>query len=218
MTPKKAKTPHAIYRLANGTKVAGVTTYLSVLAKPALYRWNNKMGLQGIDTTVYVDNLADIGTLGHAMIMSHLTGKELDSSEYTPEQIDLAENCFLSYLNWEKPHKVEPILVETPLVSEQYRYGGTLDLLAKVDAIDTLIDFKTGKAIYPEHYIQVAAYWMLALEHGYSVHDGWILNIPRAETEFFDAKPVENLEANWEMFTHCLAIYELQKILRRKKK
>lgn len=209
---------HIVYKLASGKRVAGVTTILNVINKPALIKWANDLGLQGIDSTTYVDNLADIGTLGHSMIMSHLTGRELGTEGYTKEQIDLAENSFISYLNWEEQHTVEPILVETPLVSEQYKYGGTLDLLAVVDGVDTLIDFKTGKALYPEHSIQVAAYWMLAVEHGYSVNEGLILRIGRDEDEGFEVKPVNDIEANWELFTHCLAIYELQKQLRRKKK
>ena len=214
---KKAKA-HTVYKLADGSRVPGVTTYLGVLNKPALIPWANKLGLQGIDSSKYVDNLADIGTLAHSMIMAHLKGKGVDTSEYSKTQIDLAENSFLSYLEWEKHHEVEPILVETPLVSEEYRFGGTLDLLAKVDGVNTLIDFKTGKAIYPEHGIQVAAYYMLALEYGYTISKALILRIGRDESEGFEIKPVENLEANWEVFTHCLAIYELQKQLRRKKK
>lgn len=209
---------HIVYKLASGKRIPGVTTILNVINKPALIKWANDLGLQGIDSTTYVDNLADIGTLGHAMIMSHLTGKELDTERYTEEQIDLAGNSFLSYLNWEKPHTIEPILVEAPLVSEQYKYGGTLDLLAKIDGVHTLIDFKTGKALYPEHSIQVAAYCILASEHGYNVDEALILRIGRDEDEGFEVKPVNNIEANWELFTHCLAIYELQKQLRRKKR
>lgn len=212
------KKPHTVYKLLNGKRVPGVTTYLGVLSKPALIPWANRIGLMGIEVGKFVDNLADVGTLGHAMIMCHLTGEKLDTEGYTEEQIALASNSFLAYCYWEQQHTVEPILVETPLVSEQYRYGGTRDLLAKVDGVLTLVDFKTGSGVYPEHYIQVAAYWMLDVEHGYTPEKGLILRIPRDSTEPFEEHPVENVEANWEVFTHCLAIYELQKQLRRKKK
>ena len=215
MTPKK---DHIVYKLADGTKVVGTTTVINVLNKPALVPWSNKLGLEGIEVGKYVDNLADVGTLGHEMVMCHLTGKKLLILSYSEEQIDLAGNSFLSYLGWEKGHTIEPILVETPLVSEEYRYGGTLDLLACVDGVNTLIDFKTGKALYPEHGVQVAAYYMLALEYGYTISKALILRIGRDESEGFEVKSVNNLEANWEVFTHCLAIYELQKMLRRKKK
>ena len=212
------KKPHIVYKLPDKSKVPGTTTVLGVLAKPALVPWSNRLGLKGIKVGEYVDNLAGIGTLGHDMIMCHLTDKELVTVDYTEEQVDLAGNSFLSYLNWEKNHTVEPILVETPLVSEEYRYGGTLYLLATVDVVNTLIDFKTGKALYPEHAVQIAAYYMLAMEHGYTVAKALILRIGRDATEGFEVKAVDNLEANWDMFTHCLAIYELQKLLRRKKK
>ncbi len=211
------KKDHIVYKLSDGTKAVGTTTAIGVMAKPALIPWSNKLGLQGIKVGEYVDNLADIGTLAHSMIMAYLKKEELDTSEYSQSQIDLAENSFLSYLEWAKGYTITPILIETPLVSEEYRFGGTLDLLASINGVNTLIDFKTGKAIYPEHGVQVAAYYMLALEYGYTISKVLILRIGRDESEGFEVKPVENLEANWEVFTHCLAIYELQKMLRRKK-
>ena len=210
--------PRAIYKLTDGTRVPGVTTFLGVLNKPALIKWANNLGLQGIDSTQYVDNLADVGTLSHLMILAHLKEENIDMSDYSKTQIDLAKNSFKSYLGWARLHKIEPILIETPLVSEEYRFGGTPDLLAKVDGVNTLIDFKTSKAIYPEHLIQVAAYWWLVLEHDYCVHNAMILRIGRDESEGFEVKPVVSLEANWELFTHCQAIYELQKQVRKEEK
>ena len=211
---KKAKS-HTIYKLADGTRVPGVTTFLRVLDKPALVKWANNLGLEGIDSNKYVDNLAEVGTLAHTMIMAYLKVEEVDTSDYSQTQIDLAENSFISYLEWAKPHKIEPILVEEPLVSEVYRFGGTPDLIAVVDGVNTLIDFKTSKALYPEHQIQVAAYWSLALEHSYEVSEVLILRIGRDADEGFEIRPVMNLRDNWELFTHCLAIYELQKQLKK---
>lgn len=209
---------HTVYKLADGTRVPGVTTYLGVLNKPALVKWANNLGLQGIDSSKYVDNLADVGTLAHSMILTYLKGEELDSSDYSASQITLAENSFMSYLEWAKHHKIEPILIETPLVSEEYRFGGTPDLLALVDGIPTLVDFKTSKALYPEHYIQVAAYWVLVLEHSYTADNVMILRIGREEDEGFEVKPVKALRTNWEIFTHCQAIYELQKQSKKEEK
>ena len=210
--------PHTIYRLADGNRVPGVTTFLGVLNKPALISWANKLGLQGIDSTKYVDNLADVGTLAHLMILALLKKEELDTSDYSQTQIDLATNSFKSYLKWAKPYKIEPILVETPLVSEEYRFGGTPDLLAMVDGASTLIDFKTSKAIYPEHHIQVAAYWVLILEHGYGIDNTMILRIGRDESEGFEVRPIKAIRTSWEIFTHCQAIYELQKQAKKEEK
>ena len=83
---------HTQYKLASGTKVPGVTTVLSLLNKPALVKWANNLGLQGIDSNKYRDAAADIGTLAHAMIQAHLQNEKLDTSQYSAQQIDLAEN------------------------------------------------------------------------------------------------------------------------------
>ena len=214
---------HTIYKTADGTRVPGVTTILGVLNKPALVPWANKMGLQGIDTTRYVDELADAGTLAHAMVLDYLSRKEevwdghfeTDLSHYSEYQIELASNSFQSFYNWVMQHTIEPVVVEQPLVSELYKFGGTPDLLANIDGVSTLVDFKTGKAIYPEHYHQVAAYQKLLEEHEFYSDEVMILRIGRTDDEGFEIKPVTSIEKHWQMFVHCHAIYELQKQLRK---
>lgn len=207
--------PHTVYKLKDGKRVPGVTTLIGVLNKPALVKWANNLGLQGIDSTSYVDNLAQTGTLAHEMILAYLKKEEVDTSEYTGSQVEMAQNSFASYLGWARHYTVEPILVETPMVSEQHRYGGTPDLLANVDGVSTLLDFKTGKALYPEHNIQVAAYRQMIIEQDFAVDEVKILRIGREESEGFEVKPVLALDANWELFLHCKAIYELQRDMKK---
>jgi hypothetical protein len=205
---------HTVYKDAEGTKVPGVTTVLNVLAKPALIKWANNLGLQGIDSTKYVDGLAAIGTLAHAMILAHLRGDVEQGWEYDQSTVSIAENCFLSYLSWEKGKTIEPIILEAPLVSDLYRFGGTCDFYGHVDGILTLMDFKTGKGIWPEHFYQLAAYSKLITGNGHALPNAYtILNIPRAETESFDAKTRTDLIREWEMFHLALKIYQLQKEL-----
>jgi hypothetical protein len=165
---KRSKT-HTRYFKKSGTLVPGVTTVIGVLAKPALYPWHNKMGLAGIDTSKYVDVLALIGTLGHDLICCHNQQREFKPDGTPLELIDKAENCLLSYFEWAKQHKIEPILCEQQLVSEDFSYGGTVDMYALVDGVRTLLDYKTGKGIWPEHVYQVAAYRQLLQENGYPV-------------------------------------------------
>jgi hypothetical protein len=130
------------------------------------------------------------------------------------EQIDLAENCFLSYLSWEKNHALKPIALETPLVSELHRYGGTADFYGLIDGVPSLLDFKTGKAIYPEHFIQLAGYAPLLIENRLAegpIEAFRVLNIPRGETESFDEKVRTALNAEWIIFKAALAIYSAKK-------
>jgi len=206
----KAKA-HIRYKDTAGYIVPGVTTILGVLNKPALVKWANNLGLQGIDSSKYRDEMADIGTLAHYLIMCHLTGQTPDTADYSPNQLEMAENATLSYYEWAKGHTIEPILVEEALVSDQYGYGGTVDLYAAVDGVKTLVDFKTGKAIYPEMLYQLAAYKQLLQEHGYEVGPARILRIGRDADEGFEEKVVNGLEREWDIFAHCLGIYNLRK-------
>lgn len=215
--PKKAKA-HVVYKLPDGSSCPGVTTVLGILNKPALVIWANRLGLQGIDSSKYRDEMADIGTLSHYLIMCYLTKQEPDTRDYSKEQIDKAENCLLSFYEWEKGHELKPILVETPLVSEAYNFGGTIDCYAMLDGMETLIDFKTGKALYEEMIFQLAAYEWLLRENGNCVGQSRILRIGRGEDEGFEERLVGNLDKHFGLFKHCLAIYNLQKDIRKESK
>lgn len=206
---------HTKYIGKDGVQVPGVTTVLGILNKPALISWANRLGLQGIDSNKYKDKMADIGTLAHLLIMNHLKGEETDTGEFSKNDIALAENCFLSYLEWEKSHPVKPVLIEKPLVSDKYGYGGTPDCVCYIEDDLELLDFKTGKAVYAEMFYQLAAYARLAHEHGYGIKKARILRIGRDANEGFEERVTNHLEREFEVFHHCLSIYNLMKELKR---
>ena len=156
-TAKKNMT-HTVYKLADGTRVPGVTTITGELgwAKETLCKWHNKMGIAGVDTGKYVDEKADIGTLAHAMITDDLVEKLTVTDEYSQYQIDQAENSYLSFCEWRRTHKIKVIAVEMQMVSELLRFGGTMDILAEVDDILELIDLKSEPFVMqkmPEYFM-----------------------------------------------------------------
>lgn len=206
---KKVKA-HIQYRV-DGKRVPGVTTIIGVMDKPALKYWANKMGLQGIDIRQYVDDKADIGTLAHEMILAHLRGEEPNTDYYTKAQIDLAENSFLKYLDWEKGKQLRPILLEEPLVSQTLKYGGTIDNYCELDGAFTLVDYKTSGGIYDEMFIQLAGYQHLLQENGHKVTHTKILRIGRSEDEGFEERDMYDLSKHFDIFCHCLEIYRLKK-------
>lgn len=204
--------PTIKYKLKDGTKCPGVTTVLGVLNKPALVPWANKIGLEGHKLSDYVDDLADIGTLAHAMVLAHWKNEKYETKDYSQEQISKAENCFLKYLAWEKGKKIEPILVEEHLISEEDGYGGTPDFYGKIDGVVTLLDLKTGKGIYDESFIQLAAYGSLLLQNGKKKPiNHMILRIGRSEDEGFEERNRTALFIEGQIFEHCLSIYNLKK-------
>jgi len=209
---------HTVYKTKDGVRVPGVTTVLGILGKPALIHWAWNLGIEGIDYKKFRDDKADIGTLAHDMVMCHLKGEEVDTTGYTEKQIDLAETCFLKYLEWESQHKIEPVLLETPLVSEKYRYGGTMDNYCLLDGIPTLVDYKTSKAIYSEMFYQLGGYGNLLIENNYQVERHMILRLGRNEEEGFEVKERIDLEDETKIFLKLAEVYHLQKELKNKYK
>lgn len=207
--PKSVRA-HTRYALPDGTAVPGVTTILCLRAKPKLIPWANKLGLQGIDSTKYVDAKAKVGTCAHYLVECHLKGEKPVLTEFSQFEIDQAENSFLKYLDWEKRHDVKPVGSELRLVSEAHRFGGTIDLIANVDGTLELVDFKTSGAIWPEHFYQLSAYAVLAREAGHKVAGHRIIRIGRDENEGFEDKLLQDLTAQEKIFMHLLAIYHLE--------
>jgi hypothetical protein len=212
---KKKARAHTIYKDAFGNRIPGVTTITGVLNKPALVKWANNLGLQGIDSSAYVDELADVGTLAHKMIEADMQGVQCDTSDYSQTQIDMAENALISYFEWKKDKAIHPIMVEHQMVSGN-GFGGTIDVYAKINGKLTLLDIKTSKGIFPEMFTQVAAYQMLLEENGHQVDDVKILRVGREESEGFSYENCPKLDLHQSLFNHCLSIYNLQKELKRK--
>jgi hypothetical protein len=147
------------------------------------------------------------------MIAAHLSGEPVDLEPYSPEEVSLAENALISFFEWEDQHKIEPEMVEEGMVSEEHQFGGTIDLYGEIDGKPGLVDFKTGKALYPEYFHQLAAYTALLEESGKPVKSVRIIRVGRTEDEGFEERVVDRkaLEPHWQIFLHCLAIYNLKK-------
>jgi hypothetical protein len=207
------------YRLANGEVVPGTTTIVGELGwnKNVLVNWANRLGLQGHEARGYVDDKASIGSLAHAFVLAEFKGEQPDTKDYTANQIELAKNCLASYQEWKGKRKIEPIVVEKMLVSEEHGYGGTPDFFGGIDGVLTLVDYKTGSGIYSEHIIQVAAYHNLLTENKYAIADARILSIPRSSDESFSEKIIkeEEIRAGLGIFLHLLAIWNLKGVIKK---
>jgi len=202
------------YRNAAGSIIPSVTTVLGELSKPALVKWANRLGLQGIDSDKYKDDLADIGILTHYLVMCRLADEVPDVSEYSPNQLASAQECYKKYLEWERKNPVRPIIVEEMLVSERYQFGGMPDLYGLCGKDFLLGDFKTNaRGIYPEMVYQVAAYRNLLRELGFFVTKAVILRIGRDDPEGFEERILTEAEmdAGFEIFARCLDIYQIKK-------
>ena len=208
MATKRSKpSARIVYKDSEGNKVPGATTVIAILAKPQLITWANRLGLDGIDSTKYVDNLADVGILAHHLILCHHRDEVPDMGDFSENQIELAFNCLKSYANWESTHTIKPLLIEQPMVSDTLRYGGTPDLYCEMDGMLTLLDFKTGKALYPENMYQLAAYRNLLMDYGNRVDQCIALRIGRDDSEGFEMKMGKDMDTAFRIFQNCLELY-----------
>jgi hypothetical protein len=91
--------------------------------------------------------------------------------------------CLEKWLEWRRQVDLKVIAVEKRLASQDYGFAGTLDLLAEVDGEVSVIDFKTGKAIYAESYLQNCAYRVALAEEGIKTTKGYIVRLPKDELD-----------------------------------
>lgn len=57
-----------------------------------------------------------------------------------------------------RDEQIRPLHVESKIYSRRFRYCGTYDCLGECPKGLVLLDWKTGKSLYPEYHLQTAAY------------------------------------------------------------
>lgn len=201
---------HAPYRLQDGTIVPGVTPVLNGLAKgEGMQYWAWDLGRQGLDYREVRDAAARVGTITHCLIASHLKEESMGTDCYSIAEVEKAKKCFEKYLRWEKENPLTPVMVEERLVSEEFKFGGTPDLLAEIDGEFVLIDFKTGGGTYDSYLCQLAAYRKLLEEQGWPVARARILRISPNDDEYAVTMELD-YDRDWQIFQHTLAIWQLK--------
>src|SRR5437588_538390 len=101
---------------------------------------------------------ATIGTAVHAGIEWHLRralGEDAGPEPFLPEAAAWAVE---SWKEWATSVALEPVAIERVVYCLECGYAGTLDLYARVKGVPTILDWKTGRAIYPEAFLQNVAY------------------------------------------------------------
>jgi hypothetical protein len=162
------------YRV-NGEYFRRVTTLLGGIPKPALADWaartvaeyavEHKHAWEGLPAAAAVkllkgttrsrrDDAAMRGTVIHATTEACLNGSPLPDG-LTEEELD----CAIAAEGFLRQHVREVLAVELTVFSARFKYAGTLDLWAMGrDGTQWIFDWKSGRAIYPEYAVQLAAY------------------------------------------------------------
>ena len=216
---------HTRYRLRNGDTVPSVTTVLDSQlgwSKRVLISWARREALAGRDPDKILRDTGDTGTCAHLLIQGFLecVGVDVDVADFSENQIKSGCRAFESFKSWYGTKELEIISTELEVVSEEYRYGGTLDILARGKQGSSegtlLIDLKTSKAVYPEHIVQVAAYGRAYEEQENKHIDSCeILHLGKDGSGYSQhVISPGHIETAWEVFLHCRELYDLQKKLK----
>ena len=147
---------------------------------------------------------ADIGTQAHKWIEGFLRGEQ-----QPPPAKEEAKSCCEAAVRWLAENKPTTLAQERKVYSVRHRYAGTLDKVAVIHGVRCVLDWKTGKAIYPEHRLQTAAYAQAYEEEtGTKIYCRWLIRLGKEDGQFQPVKLTEGLEDDFRAF---LAAKELWK-------
>lgn len=94
-------------------------------------------------------------TLAESMIYGDAMPSEVDGVPVPDHVRDMAGQLARFFDAWD----ATPVIHETMVFSDAYRYAGRLDLVADLGGTRWLLDYKTGESgIWPETSVQLAAY------------------------------------------------------------
>lgn len=215
--------PTQPYRLKDGSRVPGTTTVIGgchLGSIDGLMYWANALGKEGKSHTEERDKAADAGTACHDMAECYGRGTVFDPSPYKPDALQKAEGAFKAFSAWANQTNLKIAEAELPLISERYRYGGTLDCMLINDQL-ALGDYKTSNSIRVGMLCQLAAYKNLWEENRPErpITGGFhLLRFSRPEHPddpvHFSHHYWSDLTVAWDAFKHMRDLYDIHKRLK----
>jgi hypothetical protein len=185
--------------------------------KSALIHWAHKQGKLGLN--LYDRSALDIGSAVHKMAELDLIGapdREIEAALHSylsaPNHLAMAHTSFRAFREWREQCRVRVIQQEVSLVSEAHQYGGTPDLIAIVNNGVGIIDFKTGKAVYPEMKVALSAHANLWNEANpkMTIDTHHLIILPK-DGGAFQHHAFPDLTREWETFKLYREAYRLEK-------
>lgn len=206
------------YFLKDGTRVPSVTTVLGRFKDAGpLMHWAWECGRDGKDYRAERDKAADAGTLCHEAVEAWIKKQDYVWQHENEEVVSRAKTAFGAFLEWADQTQLVATHTELPLVSEQYRYGGTFDAIL-VRGKRAMGDWKSSNGVYPEYLAQLAAYGQLWREnHPEEPLDGGfhLLRFDKTYGDFTHRYWPE-LDAGWRYFKSLRDAYSETSELKRR--
>ena len=158
-----------------------------------------------------LDEAGKAGTIAHEMIEAHLKGREVLSTDN-----EMAQASFANFLEFEKTCEPRWEAAEMTVFNTKERYAGTLDFIAEIPGLQpglTMGDTKTGKGVYPEVALQLAAYRhadFIEFEHGMGsapmLETNELAVVLHLRPDKWELVPVDAGEQPFNLFRHAAQV------------
>jgi len=200
-----------------GVWLPSVTTLLDAYPKGAAYViWLKQVGL---NASQILKEAGEIGSNVHAAIDQYVRTGELNFISEGRELFKWEEwELICKAMEFFTIYKPEIIVHEFSFASDELGFGGTIDMICKINGEIWLIDYKSGNSIYDSHYLQIAAYkkaWEI-LNPQYLIQKAGLLHL-KATTRKEVAGSIQgkgwkletsnNIESDYEYFQYCQTLW-----------
>jgi len=157
----------------------------------------------------------EIGSQAHALI-EWGTKRELGLVVGPRPQVkDEAELAYMAWEDWRKKSGFRPIQTEITVYSKRYEFAGTLDLEGEDLGAPTIVDYKTGKKVWPEAYLQNWAYRIARsemLDRSPGEFQGRIVRLPKTlDDPAFEVVSVPDDPGLFDVFLAAKKLWEWQR-------
>lgn len=208
----------------NGKKYIRVTKSLSIIGKPGLMSWFASVGRRQADAVI--KNRQILGTKVHKLIERKLKGESLKEDLAALPDTAFGEEVktdITLFDAFNKEAKLKAESLEQHLWSNEHRYAGTADYIGKYTTPERFLvrghkgrfpksvlvigDWKTSRSIYPEYWLQLAAYVQAFYElTGIKVDGAFIVQFRFGKVKVREKNWDELMEL-FEVYKHALALY-----------
>lgn len=176
-----------IYTNNHGEQVANATGVLKMLSKPNLAPWYARMAAEGFAKQMeagesydeiqimqmeklakeaagsYSGGRMDVGTVAHDWMEDFINYQIREHKGPAPKPFDDIVNPNVrrsvgGFLDWNIKYNPTYLEAERPVYSVDDEYCGKIDAVCEIDDALMIVDFKTGKGVWPEAGLQAAAY------------------------------------------------------------
>lgn len=131
--------------------------------------------------------------------------------DFTQDMLESANKAIVAGIQFLDDNHIEPVFYERIMWSPEHGFVGTADLVAKVNGVLSVVDWKTSKALYPTMFLQLAAYQSAFMCEfpDQVVKNRIVINIKKDGTGLeTETRDLNTFGEDLECFLSCLTLYK----------